>query len=300
MLRTVLIILLLVALTPALRSQECADTNTAPSTHPNTTDGLRCFLKNLQALAARGESNELAAAVKTTEIPNAAHWFHKTYPQSADSWIGPYQRELADNERLMLELLKRLATSNGDFLVRKVNDSPQPGRGMEWGMLQSMKKPVDIYFASWKDAQSDPSAKGEFVGYFMYIDGGFRWDSLIRVVKVLKIKPDTSADAPALDPTGAKGAFRVGGGVSAPKPIYSPDPQYSEEARDAKIEGTVVLWVIVGSDGLPGYIRVQKSIGHGLDERAIETVKTWRFQPALKDGQPVPVQISVEVNFKLR
>ncbi len=95
------------------------------------------------------------------------------------------------------------------------------------------------------------------------------------------------------------GIYRVGGGVSAPRALYAPDPEYSEEARKAKYQGTVVLWVIVGPDGRPHDIRVQRSVGMGLDEKAIEAVRTWKFEPARKDGQPVAVQINVEVNFRL-
>ena len=95
------------------------------------------------------------------------------------------------------------------------------------------------------------------------------------------------------------GAFHVGGGVSAPKQIYAPDPEYSEEARKVKHMGTVVLWLIVGSDGKPRDIRVARTLGLGLDEKAIEAVKTWIFEPAYKDGKPVAVQINVEVNFHL-
>ena len=95
------------------------------------------------------------------------------------------------------------------------------------------------------------------------------------------------------------GVFRVGGGVSAPKAIFAPDPEYSEEARKAKYSGTCVLWLIVGRDGRPRDIKVARTLGLGLDEKAIEAVKTWRFVPAKKDGQPVDVQINVEVRFQL-
>jgi protein TonB len=95
------------------------------------------------------------------------------------------------------------------------------------------------------------------------------------------------------------GVFHVGGGVSAPKKIYDPDPEYSEEARKAKYQGTCVLYVIVGSDGKPRDIRVSRTLGLGLDEKAIEAVKSWRFEPALKDGKPVAVAINIEVDFRL-
>jgi periplasmic protein TonB len=95
------------------------------------------------------------------------------------------------------------------------------------------------------------------------------------------------------------GAYRVGGGVSAPRTLYAPDPEYSEEARKAKWQGTVVLWVVIGPDGRPRDVRVQRSLGMGLDEKAIEAVRSWKFEPAKKDGQPVAVQVNVEVNFRL-
>jgi periplasmic protein TonB len=95
------------------------------------------------------------------------------------------------------------------------------------------------------------------------------------------------------------GVFHVGGGVSAPKLIYQPDPEYSEEARKAKFQGTCVLWVVVGPDGKPRDIRVARTLGLGLDEKALEAVKSWRFEPARKDGKPVAVSINVEVDFRL-
>jgi periplasmic protein TonB len=95
------------------------------------------------------------------------------------------------------------------------------------------------------------------------------------------------------------GVYKVGGGVSGPKVVFSPDPEYSEEARKAKFQGTCVLWLIVGPDGKPREIKVARTVGLGLDEKAMEAVKNWRFEPAMKDGKPVAVQINVEVTFHL-
>jgi len=95
------------------------------------------------------------------------------------------------------------------------------------------------------------------------------------------------------------GVFRVGGGVSAPRALDTPDPDYSEEARKAKYQGTCVLWLIVGPDGKPRDVKVARALGMGLDEKAIEAVRNWKFEPAMKDGKPVAVQINVEVNFRL-
>ena len=98
---------------------------------------------------------------------------------------------------------------------------------------------------------------------------------------------------------GGNGAYRVGGGVSAPVPTYQPDPEYSEEARKAKYQGDVYLDVVVGVDGRAHDIKIARSLGLGLDEKAIESVKTWKFDPGKKDGVPVAVEVQIDVTFRL-
>jgi TonB family protein len=89
------------------------------------------------------------------------------------------------------------------------------------------------------------------------------------------------------------------GGVLAPHLTYGPDPEYSEEARKARYMGTVILALVVDTSGNPTELQIQRPIGLGLDEMAIKAVSAWRFRPAEKDGNPVPVAINVEVNFHL-
>jgi TonB family protein len=105
--------------------------------------------------------------------------------------------------------------------------------------------------------------------------------------------------ANAVTPKLGDGVMRIGGDVSAPKPLIKPEPGYSEDARLAQLAGTVVVSLVVGTDGLAHDIQVVRSLGLGLDERAVAAVGTWTFQPATKDGQPVPVAAIVEVNFRL-
>jgi periplasmic protein TonB len=94
--------------------------------------------------------------------------------------------------------------------------------------------------------------------------------------------------------------FRPGvGGVTSPRVIFDPEPEYSDEARKLRTQGSVVLWLVVGADGHPRNIRVQHSLGLGLDEKAMAAVSQWRFEPAHLDGKPVPVMINVEVSFRL-
>jgi TonB family protein len=99
---------------------------------------------------------------------------------------------------------------------------------------------------------------------------------------------------------GSGGApFRPTDRITAPRAIYDPQPEYSEEARKVKHQGVVVLALVVDPQGQARNIRVARSLGMGLDEKAIEAVKTWRFAPGMKDGMPVAVQVNVEVYFRL-
>ena len=95
------------------------------------------------------------------------------------------------------------------------------------------------------------------------------------------------------------GVFKVGGGVTAPALLYKVEPEYSEEARKAKYQGTVVLYVEVDPSGKAVNPKVIRSLGLGLDEKAIEAVRKWKFKPGYKDGRPVTVIATIEVNFRL-
>ncbi len=125
--------------------------------------------------------------------------------------------------------------------------------------------------------------------------------------------PTSSATGPLSNGTGSgggigsgsggnigNGMYRMGQpGVTAPILTFSPDPDWSDEARRNRHEGTVVLRLIVGANGRPHSLRVLRSLGMGLDEKALEKVKTWLFEPGKKDGQPVAVLLDVEVAFGL-
>jgi TonB family protein len=96
------------------------------------------------------------------------------------------------------------------------------------------------------------------------------------------------------------GVFKVGGGVTPPTVVQRVEPQYSEEARKARYQGTVVLEAIVRKDGTCDILRIVRSLGFGLDENAIQALKQWRFRPGMRNGVPVDVALNIEVNFNLR
>ena len=116
-------------------------------------------------------------------------------------------------------------------------------------------------------------------------------------VQPSRVSAEITAPIPA-NPD-ASGAYRVGGGVTAPSLIYKTEPGYSQEARIMKFQGTVILQIVVSVDGVSENISVVRQLGFGLDEKAVEAVREWRFKPGMKDAVPVPVSAQVEVNFRL-
>jgi TonB family protein len=116
--------------------------------------------------------------------------------------------------------------------------------------------------------------------------------AIVFAAAALSIGPATAQDQ--------DGAYKVGPGISAPRVIERADPEYTEQAHAEKLEGTVVLSVIIMTDGFAHNINVTKKLGDGLDEKAVEAVQKWRFQPGMKDGVPVSVRATIEVNFRFK
>jgi periplasmic protein TonB len=95
------------------------------------------------------------------------------------------------------------------------------------------------------------------------------------------------------------GIYHVGGGVAAPQLIFAPDPEFSDEARRAKFQGVCVVSLVVDAQGNPQRVQVVRHLGMGLDQKAVDAVKQYRFKPATFQGKPVPVEVNIEVTFRI-
>jgi TonB family protein len=116
---------------------------------------------------------------------------------------------------------------------------------------------------------------------------------VVLVLGSIFLPPLTAQEAPD-----ESRAVRIGPGVSPPRISYKVEPKYSPEARADHVQGTVVLQVIVDDKGFPAQMKIISPLGFGLDESALEAVGKWRFIPGVKEGKPVPVLATVEVNFR--
>jgi TonB family protein len=97
----------------------------------------------------------------------------------------------------------------------------------------------------------------------------------------------------------ANGVKPIGGDVKGPILSYAPEPGYSPEAKAAKFEGVVMVSIIVDKNGIPQNVHVTRGVGLGLDEKAVDAVKQYKFKPATENGKPVAVYLNVEVNFEI-
>jgi TonB family protein len=289
----------------------------APSsyTYPDSTEGLRNLLQDVLAAAKAGDRPKLLSLVNQMEIPNYEAWFTKTYGlERGESVAGFYGRNLDRNERDFQELFMEFATQDVEISARKVNDALEPGRRFEFGMLEDLQQPVDIFFASWKKNGSSSDSIGDPIGYFVFVDGAFRWNSTIRL---LRIRPggvpnirrfqsfpqDQTAGGPNNPPGGRKsdGSFTFGPGpANLARCNYCPSPEYPKKARAEHAEGSVLLQVIVQLDGRATDIEVLKTPRPDFAEKAIEAVQKWRFTPAIgPKGDPVATTVPIEMTFRL-
>ncbi len=281
------LLVLLSAFPATIRSQEqnvSATATASTSTYANTTEGLKHLLLDMRTAAKEGNEYKLTAFVKSMEIPNCGAWLHRMYDSDkADSWMGLCEVKFRDpREREMMELFGRIAKQNGKITTRKVNDNPQPGKGMEWGWLQAIKLPLDIYWASWLPTSEPKESEADPIGYFMFIEGAFRWENSIQSFKQSQTKI-----------THAK--------IVQPKLVKKVDPIYPSEAAARNIVGTVRVYYVIGGDGL--VYNAHAISGDGLSEdpslrrAAEEAVLQWRYEPGTFDGKPMQSTVTVDIRF---
>ena len=276
----------LLAFPAAVRSQTQSVSSSAGATVPyaNTTDGLKQLLLDMRTAAKEENQDKLIAFVKNMEIPNCDAWLHKMYDSDkADSWMGLCEAKFRDpREQDMRELFARIAKQDGKIITRKVNDNPQPGKGLEWGWLSAIKEPLDIYWASWLPTTEMKESEADPIGYFMFIDGAFRWESTIQSFKLSQAKI-----------THAK--------IVQPRLVKKVDPVYPPEAAARSVVGTVRVYYVIGDDGV--VYNAHAISGEGLSDdpalrkAAEEAVMQWRYEPGTFDGKPVQLTVTADIRF---
>ena len=151
------------------------------------------------ASAAKNDQRALWVLIKDTEIPNYRDRFISAYGrEQGQSWAQPYGKELASNEADLQLLLNELAGTEGALAIRRVNGVQHAGNQMEEAMQElaaNTNHPVDIFYADWS-AIAGGNSKNAPIGYFLFIDGKFRWNSNVRVFKVQSVKSSDNPNSP--------------------------------------------------------------------------------------------------------
>ncbi len=192
-----------------------------------------------------------------------------------------------------------------DYFERaRAADPGQAGRALMWmAVSRQRQKNVEEAESLFRRAieiqdSNAPEAAITMTLYSQFLRRQGREDEANSIgARGIELRRALGAQAPARD--GGLKAYRAGVEASAPTLVSKVEPSYSEEAKIAGYQGTVVIYAEIASDGLAHNLRVVRGLGLGLDEKAIEAISQWRFKPGTKDGQPVTVVASIEVNFKL-
>ena len=198
-----------------------------------------------------------------------------------------------------------------DYLERARNvakNGDDMGRAMTWiAHLKSMQPEneaeADSLYRGAMALEDQNSAEQaltlEFYGRFLNNQGRSSEAEPIvsRAAEIRKSRAAALGNKRAMASAG--NSFRVGNGITAPRLVQKLEPSYSDDARAAKFQGTVTLKVVIDTDGIAKDVQVVKSLGYGLDEKAVEAIDQWKFAPGTRDGEPVPVQATIEVNFRL-
>lgn len=199
--------------------------------------------------------------------------------------LGAYDRETA--ERLFQRVLG--VETKG----------PNAGRALMWLAMMRQntfggESEAELLYQ--KSLAADPNSGQALVNYARLVRRLGRASEAEEMEARAKELPKAEI---ALEAAVSSRVYRTGGGVTAPSLLYKVEPQYTEEARTMKLQGTVVLYAEIAPDGAAQNIAVTRTLGLGLEEKAIEAVQRWRFKPGTKDGEPVTVAATIEINFRL-
>jgi len=262
--------------------------------YPDSPEGLRQLIHDVLTATQAHDEQRISSLLRSFIIPNHAVWFGRVFgPAEGANLAASYGSRLPKEAEYMRKFFSEIVQTKGDLVIEPVKDSAEPGEGVIAGPLrQSIKEPVVFYSAGWRIS---PSASGRSLGYFVFIDRGFRRIDVEVLFALSALKPTGGVPASA----GAPKRLRVGGMVMMSKLINKVPPRYPAEARERRIQGTVRIQALVDKDGIVRDTQVISGYPL-LAEAAVQAVRQWRYQPTLLNGESVEVETTIDVVFTLR
>ena len=277
----------------ATASTAAAVASTIP-TYPDSPNGLEKLMKDMLKLQKKRNTQDLSPYVQSLVLPDAATWFQSVFgEQIGSSLAGSYERTGMELPLSFPDTLADLLKQNvGDPLAVEFTDSCNPrATPREYPILILRQNSQSLY-----DIRFSRGSSFLTLAYFAYVGGGFRYLGNFEVSGAWPIGAQTS------NPKGnGKAAMRIrlGGNVMAARIIYEPKPEYPAEARQARIQGTVLIHAVIGKGGsLEGLQLLQGQCW--LAQAAIKAVRQWRYTPYLLNGQPVEVDTTIQAIFNMQ
>jgi TonB family protein len=264
----------------AVQSASLAATSDAPE-YPDSEGGLKKLLENIFSAVTAHDEGKMSSYFSGLKIPGHGAWFAKTFGPSEGARLDAKYAEMLPEENNQIKKMFDYALKEQRTIVdvSAIHKSDEI-MGLWRAVMQAMVQPATLYRASGRN----PKQKFDVaLGDFVYVDGGFRYVDT-QVWQAL-------SSAPPL-------RVRIGGNVAKQSLVNKVQPIYPEEAKAARIQGTVRIHIILATDGTVKEMTLVDG-DRTLAKAAIEAVKQWRYRPTSLNGIPVEVDSTVDVVFSL-
>jgi TonB family protein len=281
---TMAILLILASLVQFAEAQQAGkvpeSTISSPPSYPQSPDGLKKLVEDLFVVVKSGDSEKAKEYFSKLAIPDHDTWFVKVFGSEEGARLNSKYQELLPQTPPRISKSIEYAIKGGrtNVEVEVVQKPAETSARLIRAAMDAMVEPTAIYVV---DGTSPTERYPTFIGEFVYLNGGFRYLDT-EVIQALSTAPPPR--------------IRVGGNVQLASLIHKVKPKYPDEARAAHTSGSVVLHVIVATDGTLKELALQSG-DPVLGMAAVEAVRQWRYKPTLLNGEPVEVDTTVLVEF---
>ena len=288
--RLVVAVLLPLLSATVLRAQSPGPRETAPgsdsrqavASYPESPDGLKHFVDDIIASVRAGNTEKTSAYFSSLAIPNSGAWFATVFGPEEGRRLEAKYAQLVPQLPDSLNKRFKYAMDGGrtEVKITVLQKPADPAARLGRAITDAMIQPIAIYSASGTSPTEKYSA---YIGDFVFVDGAFRLVDM-EVFQALSSAPPMR--------------IRQGGNVTLTALVHKTAPAYPEDARAARTQGSVVLHVIIGTDGM---VKQAEPVSGdpSLAKAAVEAVKQWMYKPTLLNGQPVEVDTTVTLDFHL-
>lgn len=264
------------------QTKEIPPTSTVPlPSYPESPDGLKKLIEDIFSVVKSGNNEKAFSYFSSLTIPDHNAWFVKTFGPTEGPRLDTKYEELLPQapNRIRQAFEYALRDARTDVRVSVLQKLTEAGSGLGQATIEAMVQPTPLYIADGTSPQEKyPASIGEFV----YVDGGFRYLDQ-QVSQALSTAPPLR--------------IRVGGNVQLAKLVHKVNPTYPDDAKAAHTKGTVVLHVVLATDGTPKEVQLVSG-DPVLGQAAVNAVRQWQYRPTLLNGNPVEVDTMVSIEFR--